>query len=119
MFCEFQAIVKSRMLGFCDPSLHVGLAAGGVEPIDSPRLFVRYAFAGRIFEITVADKEELVLVIFLWPTVGERYRHTFSKARIEAHRQALRALRAGAKPEEVVLPMGNGCGGNSPVQWKE
>jgi hypothetical protein len=106
-------VAKSRMLGFCDPSLHVGVAAGGVAPLESSRLFVRYAFAGRVFEITVGEREELVLPSPKAREVGERYRHTFSNVRLVAHRQALQVLRAGAHPEDAVQPMGAWVAGSS------
>ena len=87
--------------------------AGGVAPLESSRLFVRYAFAGRVFEITVGEREELVLPSPKAREVGERYRHTFSNVRLVAHRQALQVLRAGAHPEDAVQPMGAWVAGSS------
>lgn len=100
-------VAKSRMLGFCDPSLHVGVSSGSVAPLETPQLFVRYAFGGRVFEITVGEGEELILPSPRATEVGERYRYTFSNARLAAHRQALQALRAGACPEDAAAPMGS------------
>ena len=45
--------------------------------------------------------------------VGERYRYTFSNARLAAHRQALQALRSGARPEDAATPTGSWVGTES------
>ena len=89
-------VSKSRMLGFCDPSI------ASQEDALPPQLFIRYAFGGRVFEIVVGDGEPLLLPSPAANEVGERYSSTFSTARVAAHEAALRSLREGLGGEAAV-----------------
>lgn len=91
---------RTSLLGFCDPAI-----ADKYDAV-APELFVRYAYAGRIFEITASEGQELTLPSPNARDVGERYSSAYSTARLELYKRALSRLqrRAAAPGGDEPLP---------------